>query len=122
MTRRAWARGLLVLLTAAGIALFALHWQGGDSVRYIRAGVKPVASVEPYTWPSGPVNVNTADADALQALEGMSKSQIEALLMDRAENGAFDYPEDLVYVKGIGEKTLAKVYDQLDFSGCEPGN
>jgi competence ComEA-like helix-hairpin-helix protein len=121
MSRRAWAGVFLSLLMAAGFFWIALHWQG-NPVQYVRETIKPVTSIEPYTLPGGTVDVNTADFETLRTLDGISKSQIEALLTDRAENGAFDYPEDLISVKGIGEKTLLNIYDQLDYSGNEPGN
>jgi competence ComEA-like helix-hairpin-helix protein len=116
MTRRAWAACFLVLLAAAGAALVALHWHDKDTIAYYRDSIKPVASAQPYALPGGAVDVNTADFDTLLTLTGINRSQIEALLRDRAENGAYDFPEDLIYVKGIGEKTLEKIYGQLDFS------
>ncbi len=116
MTRRAWAAAFLVLLTAACAALVALHWHDTDTVVYNRYAVKPAQSAQPYAWPDGDVNVNTADYDGLRTLEGINRSQIEALLKDREKNGAYDFPEDIIYVKGIGEKTLEKIFDQLDFS------
>ena len=116
MTRRAWAVGFLALLCAAGIVLVAQHWQDKDTGTVTRSSVKLVASVGPYAWPEGAVNVNTADYDELLTLTGINRSQVEALLADRAANAAYGFPEDLIYVKGIGEKTLEKIYDQLDFT------
>jgi len=122
MTGKPWAGVLLALLMIAGTALVALHWQDSDTVTYMLYTVKPITGAEPYGWPHGKVNVNTADRDELLTLTGINRSQIDALLEDREKNGAFDFPEDLVYVKGIGEKTLEKIYDQLDFSWRETGN
>lgn len=122
MTRRAWAAGLLTLLTLAGAAITALHWRDGSVTEYVQNTVKPAASAEPYRLPSGSVNVNTADLDELSTLEGISRSQSEALIEDRVKNGGFDYPEDLVYVKGIGIKTLRKIFGQLDFTRQDTGN
>ncbi len=116
MTRRAWAIALTALLILSAGVLLAMHWDHPETVQYLQGSQKPVVSVPPYTWPSGTVNVNTADEDALQSLNGINAGQIRALLADREINGPFDYPEDLIYVKGIGEKTLAKIYDQLDFT------
>ena len=116
MNRKAWAVGFLALLMIACVVLIVLHWQNVETVTYYRASIKPETSAEPYAWPSGAVNVNTADFDALQTLEGINRSQIEALLNDREMNGPYDFPEDLLSIKGIGEKTLQKIYDQLDFS------
>lgn len=116
MTRRAWAACFLVLLTAAGAVLVALHWHDKDTGTYTQDSIKPATSAEPYALPEGAVDVNTADFDELLTLTGINRSQIEALLQDREGNGTYDFPEDLIYVKGIGEKTLEKIYDQLDFS------
>ena len=122
MTRKAWAVGALTLLIAAGGALLMLHWQDDEALMFVRASVKPAASAVPYAWPSGTVNVNTADFDTLQTLSGINRSQIQALLDDREMRGPFDFPEDLISVKGIGEKTLQKIYEQLDFSWCTHGD
>ena len=119
MTRKAWAGGFLALLAIAGAAWIVLHWQGKETASYLLAEVKPVTSVAPYAWPSGSVNVNTAAYEELDTLSGMNSAQIQALLDDRAQYGPFDFPEDLIYVKGIGEKTLEKIYSQLDFSWRE---
>ena len=122
MTRRVWAGGFLALLMAGGGALLALHWQGRETHTYLQAPVKPITSSEPFRWSSGTVNVNTTDFEDLQTLTGINRSQIQALLDDRDLYGPFDFPEDLIYVKGIGEKTLAKIYDQLDFTWRENGH
>jgi competence ComEA-like helix-hairpin-helix protein len=68
------------------------------------------------TWPMGSINVNTATAEELCTLYGVGPALAEAILAEREAAGPFDYPEDLAMVKGIGVKTLAKFYDQLDFS------
>lgn len=122
MTRKAWAAGFLALLSAAWVMLLVLHWQDSETRTFVQAAVKPEASAAPYGWPSGTVNVNTANFEELQTLSGINRSQIQALLDDRALRGPFDFPEDLIYVKGIGEKTLAKIYEQLDFSWRMDGN
>ncbi len=122
MTRRAWAGGFLTLLMIAGGALVALHWEGGETVTYLQASAKTVTSAAPVRFPDGAVNVNTANMDELLKLTGINQSQVQALLDDRERYGPFDFPEDLIYVKGIGEKTLEKIYGQLDFSWRADGN
>lgn len=55
-----------------------------------------------------PVNVNTADAGTIAAnLKGVGQSKAEAIVAYREKNGAFKSVDDLVKVKGIGEKTVA---------------
>ncbi|MBL8300197.1 MAG: helix-hairpin-helix domain-containing protein [Rhodanobacteraceae bacterium] len=55
-----------------------------------------------------PINVNTADAGTIAAnLKGVGQSKAEAIVAYREKNGAFKSADDLVKVKGIGEKTIA---------------
>lgn len=56
--------------------------------------------------PGGPVNINTADLAALDALPGIGPSTAQAILDYRAENGPFQSVEDLLKVPGIGSSTL----------------
>lgn len=54
-----------------------------------------------------PVNINTADAQALaSALKGVGLSKAEAIVAYREANGPFKSADDLLQVRGIGEKTL----------------
>ena len=56
---------------------------------------------------AGPVNVNTADAETISAeLRGIGMTKAQAIVAWRAQNGPFKTVDDLVLVKGIGEKTL----------------
>lgn len=58
---------------------------------------------------SGLVNINTADATALDALPGVGPSTAQAIIDEREANGAFTSPEDLMRVTGIGEKKFEKL-------------
>lgn len=56
---------------------------------------------------AGPVNVNTADAETISAeLDGVGISKAIAIVEYRQANGPFRKVEDLMLVKGIGERTL----------------
>ncbi|MGB0723717.1 MAG: ComEA family DNA-binding protein [Gammaproteobacteria bacterium] len=59
------------------------------------------------------VNLNTADAQALATLNGIGDSRAQAIVAYRDANGPFKSVEDLVKVKGIGEKLLAKLKPML---------
>jgi len=50
------------------------------------------------------VNLNTADAAALDALPGVGPSTAAKIIADREANGPFAAPEDLMRVSGIGTK------------------
>ena len=63
------------------------------------------------------VNVNTASATEIaEALVGVGQSKAEAIVAYRKEHGPFKNADDLVLVKGIGEKTVAKNYDNIVIS------
>lgn len=66
-------------------------------------------------WPSGTVDVNTASVEELESLTAVGPKLAEAIIAEREAGGLFDYPEDLVMVRGIGAKTLARFYSQLYF-------
>lgn len=55
----------------------------------------------------GVVNINTADAVALETLPGVGPATAKAILAHRAANGPFGRPEDLLEVKGIGDGKFA---------------
>ena len=56
------------------------------------------------------VNINTADAATLaDGLKGVGLKKAEAIVAYRNEHGPFKSVDELVNVKGIGEKSLEKL-------------
>ena len=55
---------------------------------------------------AGLVNINTATVEQLMTLDGIGESYAARIVEFREKNGTFQSPEDLLKVKGIGEKTL----------------
>ena len=56
---------------------------------------------------AGPVNINTADEDALvEELDGVGPSLAAAIVRDREENGPYESPEQITRVRGIGQRVL----------------
>jgi competence protein ComEA len=64
---------------------------------------------------TGKVNINTADAKSLTEFTGIGPKIAKNIIAYRKKNGKFRKAEDLLQVKGIGEKTLKKMRTQLKF-------
>lgn len=65
--------------------------------------------------PIGPVNINTATAAELERLPGIGPALSRRIFEDRARNGPYGRPEDLLRVRGIGRKTLEKLQEFITF-------
>jgi competence protein ComEA len=55
------------------------------------------------------VNINTATQAQLESLPGLGAKAAERILEYRQKNGLFKKVEDLMNVKGIGEKSFLKL-------------
>jgi competence protein ComEA len=58
---------------------------------------------------ANPVNLNSATLTQLQTLPGVGASAAQRILDYRQKNGSFKKIEELMNVKGIGEKSFLKL-------------
>ena len=79
-------------------------------------GSAAFAAQEPAPRASGsraaataPVNINTASAADLQRLPGIGAATAARIIEYRDKNGPFSKPEELMNVRGIGEKSFLKL-------------
>ena len=59
--------------------------------------------------PSAPLNLNTATAAQLESLPGIGGRTAALIVEYRQKNGAFKKVEDLMNVRGVGEKSFLKL-------------
>lgn len=105
-------------LEAAGGARRGVDLTGLNLARPVVDGEQILVGVDPAPGVAGTldsptpegkalVNLNTADAAALDALPGVGPVTAEAILSWREEHGGFTSVDELLEVDGIGEATLA---------------
>lgn len=90
-------KSLYTLLMSFMIAFSASVWADSPSKAELYEGIEVT------------VNINTATAEELSALlVGIGDKKAEEIVQYRDQHGAFQKPEDLANVKGIGVATVEK--------------
>jgi competence protein ComEA len=83
----------------------------------VAAAPIPVGAAPPPEQGSGAtaarININTAGVDELMSLPGIGKAYAERILEYRQKNGPFKKPEDLLNVRGVGEKTYERIKERI---------
>ena len=59
------------------------------------------------------ININTAEKNELTKIIGIGPSKADKIIAFREKIGRFEKKEELLQIKGIGEKTLEKMIDQI---------
>ena len=63
------------------------------------------------------VNINTADAEALMLLPRIGPTVAQRIVEFREKNGRFKSTDDLMLVRGVGEKTFELIEPHITISG-----
>ena len=64
---------------------------------------------------AGKININTANQKKLEQLSGIGPALAGRIIKYRQQNSSFQSKKELTKVSGIGEKTLAKLKDQITY-------
>ena len=75
----------------------------------------------PASAESAPVNINTASASELAALQGIGPAKAQAIVEHREKNGQFKSVDDLKLVRGIGDKMLEQLRPHVTVDGKGDG-
>jgi comEA protein len=59
------------------------------------------------------INLNSATAEQLQTLPGIGPASAKNIIEHRTKVGKFNKIEEIINVKGIGEKKFQKIKDRL---------
>jgi competence protein ComEA len=87
-----------------------------DQVVFPRKGEASTAAATPQgvSSSSGRIDLNTADTQTLERLPGIGPVRAQAIIRYREQNGRFTRVEELLEVTGIGQATLAGIFDLVE--------
>ncbi len=81
-------------------------------VLLLLSGVSPVfgaGKAKPSSSPSISININTATVAQLTKLPGIGPKKAKRIIETRKKLGGFKRIEDIMKVKGIGERTFQRI-------------
>ena len=104
----------MVLSIAAAAFLLTAHTAASA------AQAKPAAPTAAAKPTAGkPVNINTATVAELNALPGIGAKTAALIVEYRQKNGLFKKIEELMNVRGVGEKNFLKLKDQISVGNAK---
>ena len=102
---------LLAIVSMAAIPVAAAAQQAAPPAK--AAAARPAKPAKATPSSTAVVNINTATQAQLESLPGLGAKAAERILEYRQKNGQFKKVEDLMNVKGIGEKSFLKLKPRL---------
>lgn len=100
----------LILTFALGVST---DRRAETSFKIIRATPSPTVAAEIPDTHSRFININTATAAELTGLDGIGEVISQKIVEYRTAHGGFKSIEEIMNVKGIGEKKFAAIRDSI---------
>src|SRR5688572_23305175 len=97
------------LLSIVALSGFVIAHPSTAGAAQAPAGSRPLATVQPIVA----LNINTASAKELDALPGIGAKTAALIVEYRQKNGPFKKVEELMNIRGVGEKSFLKLKAQL---------
>lgn len=115
-------RIIAAMLTLLCIALMVMTARSGRTrpqVLHMTSAGHGTGDASPIPVATGTVRVNGGSLEEIMRLPAVGEKTAQAIVDERALHGDYHYPEDLLCVRGIGEKTLAGFRELLDLTEGE---
>ena len=100
-----------LLPVVALVSLIAAHTQPASAQAAARAAAKAEAGAM--------VNLNTASAADFEGLPGIGAKTAARIVEYRQKNGPFKKVEELMNIRGVGEKNFLKLKPQLTIASAK---
>lgn len=111
-TLLSWMIVMLMLLAVVGTAAFTVPaFLEAESVIYVEKPGTAAKAAGGETTPPVPkekIPLNTATAEQLMTIPGIGEGYAARILEYREQNGRFHSVDELMNIKGVGEKRFAK--------------
>ena len=98
-----------ILLTIVALSAFLVALPPAASGAQPPSGTRSTAKPRPVAT----ININTASAKELDALPGIGAKTAALIVEYRQKNGPFKKIEELMNVRGVGEKSFLKLRPKL---------
>ena len=96
-----------ITFAIAGLVILGLLTAGNAAAQQTDKPVRARAAAA--AAPAGPINLNTATQAQLESLPGIGAATAKRIAEYRQKSGGFKKIEELMNVKGIGEKSFLKL-------------
>ena len=109
---------ITVLALTGSLPLMAQRGERTKPAQGAEGDTKPAAATPTVPAPDV-INLNTATAVQLATLPGIGPKAADLIVQYRQKNGSFKKVEEIMNVRGIGEKTFLKLKSRITVAAAK---